>query len=205
MIKTILAACNMHLVPLMTDASTCPVTTAQYSAKFGLAKITPAKLTAAQEIARQILKSQERYLAVSKATGVPWSYIGVIHVRESDRDFNTYLGQGDPLFNRATGKAIPSTHVPHEGPYEPQTWENGAVHALGTSHLGQPQPLGYWLGYLEQYNGLGYRHRGVADPYLWSWTDQYISGKYIADFMYSTTAVDHQPGCVAILKCLGIN
>jgi hypothetical protein len=44
--------------------------------------------------------------------------------------------------------------------------------------------------------------RKTNSPYLWSWTDLYTAGKYVADHVYSRSAVDKQPGCVAILKSL---
>jgi lysozyme family protein len=48
-------------------------------------------------------------------------------------------------------------------------------------------------------NGLGYAVRGVPSAYVWSGTDQYISGKYVADHVYRASAVDVQEGCAPIL------
>jgi lysozyme family protein len=56
------------------------------------------------------------------------------------------------------------------------------------------------LQHLERYNGLGYRNKGIYSPYLWSFTNHYIEGKYIADGVWSATAVSKQVGCAAILK-----
>jgi hypothetical protein len=49
------------------------------------------------------------------------------------------------------------------------------------------------------YNGIGYAAKGVPSPYLWAGTDQYKSGKYIADGVYNAAVVDQQLGCVAML------
>jgi lysozyme family protein len=48
-------------------------------------------------------------------------------------------------------------------------------------------------------NGLGYAARGVPSAYVWSGTDQYISGKYVADHVYRASAIDVQEGCAPIL------
>jgi len=55
---------------------------------------------------------------------------------------------------------------------------------------------------LEIYNGLGYASRGRPSPYVWSGTDQYISGKYIADGVYDPNAVDKQLGCAGLLMAM---
>jgi hypothetical protein len=54
---------------------------------------------------------------------------------------------------------------------------------------------------IEKYNGWGYLGK-CNSPYLWSWTNQYSGGKYVADHVFSRTAFDVQAGCVAILKAL---
>jgi hypothetical protein len=43
---------------------------------------------------------------------------------------------------------------------------------------------------LEQYDVLGCATRGVASTHLRVATDQYDAGKYVADGVYDTTAVD---------------
>jgi lysozyme family protein len=58
------------------------------------------------------------------------------------------------------------------------------------------------LTLLERYNGLGYAIRGVPSPYVWSGTDQYKSGKYIADHVYDPNAVDKQLGCAGLLLAM---
>lgn len=55
---------------------------------------------------------------------------------------------------------------------------------------------------LEQYNGLGYASRGRASPYIWSGTDQYVSGKYVRDGVYDPSAVDQQLGCAGLLMAM---
>lgn len=149
--------------------------------------------------ANKIKEGKARYQAVEKLTGVPWQVIGVIHLREGNCDFNTYLGNGQKL-NRKT------TIVPKgRGPFS--SWEDGAVDALKSAPPrtadNKDWSIGGTLNKLEEYNGLGYRQMGVASPYLWSGTDQYVKGKYVADHKYDAEAVDKQLGCAGVLKFLG--
>lgn len=141
-----------------------------------------------------------RYKAVEKLTGVPWWFIAVVHEREASQNWNTQLGQGDPL-NRK------SIHVPKgRGPFS--TWEDGAVDALVScapyAAKNKDWSIGGALSMLEQYNGLGYASKGLPSPYIWAGTDQYVAGKYVSDGVYSATAVDTQLGCAGLLKFMGV-
>lgn len=55
---------------------------------------------------------------------------------------------------------------------------------------------------LEQYNGLGYAAKGLPSPYVWSGTDQYRSGKYVADHVFDPNVVDNQLGCAGLIKAM---
>lgn len=174
------------------------------------AKLT--RKTEAANIAVLLFKAKARYQAVEAKTGVPWFIIAVIHEREASQKWNTQLGQGDPL------NAV-SIHRPAgRGPF--RTWEDGAYDALVLCppFLARQKDwsLGAALTALEAYNGTGYaagpvsKRNGVvvakyppqASPYLWAGTDQYASGKYIADGEFSPTKVDPQMGCAALLMAL---
>lgn len=182
-----------------------PITVAEYAAKFADAVVNPGKLAQLKSICGRILTNEPRYKEVEAATGVRWDIVACIHEREASMDFNTYLQQGDPLFNRE-GQPTKTVHVPAGiGPFSPQTWVNAAIHAFGGAgaHKSAPRDVGYWLMYAENYNGSGYRKMGKPSPYIWAMTDQYVSGKYVADHDYSSSAVDDQAGVAAILKVLG--
>lgn len=153
-------------------------------------------------IINKILANKARYQHVQTLTGVPWFVVAVIHVRESDMDFNTQLAQGDPL-----GRV--STHVPRgQGPYlGKDAWERAAVRALldaGAKTWGDWSPGGMTT-FLEKYNGLGNYHMGRPSSYVWAGTNQYTSGKYVADGQYSASFVDPQPGCASLIKQLGVD
>lgn len=142
--------------------------------------------------------AKARYQAVSARTGVPWFFIAVAHEREASQNWNTQLGQGDPL-------ASVSTHVPKgRGPF--RTWEDGAYDALVNcapfAARNKDWSVGGTLTMLEQYNGLGYAGKGRPSPYIWSGTDQYVSGKYVRDGVYDPSAVDQQLGCAGLLLAM---
>jgi hypothetical protein len=110
------------------------------------------------------------------------------------------LAQGDPW------NAV-SVHFPkRQGPFH--SWEEAAINALErcapyAAHWAD-WSIGGALTLLEEYNGLGYAQRGVPSPYVWAGTDQYKSGKYIADGHYDPHAVDHQFGCAALLARMAV-
>jgi lysozyme family protein len=142
--------------------------------------------------------AKARYQAVEKETGVPWYFIAVAHERESSQNWRCSLAQGDP-WNRV------SVHVPAgRGPFK--SWEEAAVDALvhcaPYAARNKDWSVGGLLTQLEEYNGLGYATRGVPSPYVWSGTNQYVSGKYVRDGVYDPHAVDQQLGCAGLLMAM---
>lgn len=140
-------------------------------------------------------EAMARYRAVEQATGVPRAVVAVIHMRECSQDWTGSLAQGDP-WNRV------SVHVPAgRGPF--RSWEEAAIDALVNcapyAARNTEWSIGRTLAKLEQYNGLGYAARGRPSPYIWSGTDQYVSGKYVRDGVYDPNVVDSQPGCAGLL------
>lgn len=160
-----------------------------------------AKLTRGPEfipVAKRLVAAKARYQAVEARTGVPWYFVAVTHEREASQRWDRQLGQGDPL-NQV------STHVPKgRGPFS--TWENGAYDALVNcppyAARNKDWSVGGLLTMLEQYNGLGYANKGVPSPYIWSGTNQYSKGKYVADHVYDPNVVDKQLGCAGLLLAM---
>lgn len=163
-----------------------------------------AKFTRSTEINAQAAKieaKRPRYEVVSKATGVPWDVIGVIHYREASGSFDGVLHNGQKII----GKGTKTTLVPKgRGPFK--TWEEAAIDALVTAPpyaaKNKDWSIGGTLDLLERYNGLGYRNKGLPSPYLWAGTDQYVKGKYVADGKYDPNHVDKQLGVAPILMKL---
>jgi lysozyme family protein len=160
-----------------------------------------AKLTRETEFvkpAKVAVANKERYLAIARSAGMPdiaWVFIAVSHYRESSQDFSKSLAQGDP-WNRV------STHVPEDrGPFK--SFEEAAVDALVRCSPFAAK-LKDWsiagmLTNLERFNGVGYANKGVPSAYVWSGTDQYKSGKYVADGVYDPNKVDAQLGVAGLI------
>jgi lysozyme family protein len=164
-------------------------------ARWNAASVVPSLIPLVDGVAHKLAACKPRYQTVESKTAVPWPVIAVIHERESSQSWAASLAQGDP-WNRV------SIHVPKgRGPFD--SWEDAAEDALVecAPHAASwhDWSIGGALTLLESYNGLGYAVRGIPSPYVWASTDQYRSGKYIADGHFDPNAVDHQIGCAALL------
>ena len=180
-----------------------------------------AKLTRGPEFtapARRAVANKARYLSIARRAEMPdigWVFIAVTHYRESAQDFTANLGQGDPL-DRIT------THVPAgRGPFVgPTAFEDGAVDAL-VNCAPYAARLTDWsapgmLTNLERYNGVGYftgpvtkrngvviaRYPSQPSAYIWSGTNQYVKGKYVADGVFDPNTVDKQLGCAGLILAM---
>ncbi len=142
----------------------------------------------------KILANIKRYQFIQKETGVPWQLVAGIHGLEASFGFNACFANGDPL-NKVT------THVPKgRGPF--LTWEASAIDELQRHHT---DAIHHWsiplcLQFGERWNGLGHlrKHPEVNTPYLWSFTNLYTKGKYVADGKYDPNAVSKQVGVAAL-------
>lgn len=157
--------------------------------------VAPALIRLIDGISARLVASKQRYITVALKTGVPWPVIAVTHERESSQSWKASLAQGDP-WDRV------SVHVPRgRGPFS--SWEEAAEDALVVcpphAAAWKDWSIGGALSLLEQYNGLGYFRMGIPSPYIWASTDQYRSGKYIADGHFDPNAIDHQIGCAGLL------
>ena len=158
-------------------------------------------------IVQKINKNKFRYEEVEKLVwdqylvSIPWQVIASIHAMEAGLSFEHNLHNGQ-AWN------IKTTWVPKgRGPFS--SWEEAAMDALQLKKETFPDAwtIEKTLDFLEKYNGLGYRnyHPEVKTPYLWSGTNHYSTGKYIADGRWDPTAESKQLGAVLILKGLFYN
>lgn len=174
--------------------------TAANAARWNKASVLPSLIHLVDSVAHRLVDAKDRYEKVSASTHVPWPVIAVIHERESSQSWKASLAQGDP-YDRV------SVHVPRgRGPFN--SWEEAAEDALVICppHAAKwnDWSIGGALTLLESYNGLGYFRMGIPSPYVWSSTDQYVKGKYIADGHFDPNAVDHQLGCAALLARMSL-
>ncbi len=165
-------------------------------------KINPDKVNSFKQVANRLTapNAVARYKAVEARTRVPWWFIAVVHEREASQKWDRSLAQGDPWDRK-------SIHVPaNRGPFN--SWEDAAYDALVNcppyAARNTDWSIGNALTMLEKYNGLGYYRKGVPSPYIWAGTNQYVKGKYIADGVYSSTAVDTQLGVAGLLKTMNV-
>lgn len=174
----------------------------QYEDLYTSMEIRLDKLSIVESNVDKILQNKSRYQAVGSPLQVPWYFVAIIHSMESSRNFSRHLHNGDPLTART--RQVPSGRPKTGSP--PFTWEESAIDALKYHDLNRIKewPLVRILYELERYNGWGYRlyHQHVHSPYLWSFSNQYTKGKYIADGTWSDTAVSQQIGAAVLLRRL---
>lgn len=169
-----------------------------YESRFRTATVRPEFRGRAGNVVTQIVKSRERYETVTSRTKVPWYVVGVIHSLECSGDFNCHLHNGDPLRRRTVN--VPAGRPVTGKP--PFSWEDSATDALTFDGFTSwtDWSVGGTLYKLEGYNGMGYRKRGVPTPYLWSGSQHYTRGKYVADGRFDPKAVSAQLGAAVVLK-----
>jgi lysozyme family protein len=173
-----------------------------YEALWAKMVIRPEKKEGFARYANLIAAGRSEYEEVEKTTGVPWWFVGIIHLRESNCNFKTALHNGDPLWDR-NGNPLKTVHVPAgRGPFK--TWAEGASDALRLEGLDKVKAwdLPTALFEFEKYNGLGYISKGVNSPYVWAGSNLYSRGKFVADGKFSSIFIDPQPGCAPMLQIL---
>lgn len=171
----------------------------QYQTLFGGCVVNSARVGTIQSIISKIMPNQARYQSVAAPLGIPWFFVAVVHNLECSLNFNCHLHNGDPLTARTV--QVPAGRPPNGQP--PFTWEESATDALtfqgfaGKSDWSLPA----MLYRLEGYNGYGYHSQTppVNSPYLWSFSNLYSKGKYVADHVFDPNAVSQQCGSAVIL------
>ena len=174
---------------------------AEYERNWSNMRIRPARVEVANETARKALRGKDIYKQIEARCGVCWWFCALLHSRESDFDFDTYLGNGQSL-HRVT------TIVPKgRGPFA--SFVDGAVDALQLEgYVGaRDWSIAKVLFRLEKFNGFGYRGRSVNSPYLWGGSNIYgppeqRAGKFVSDGVFDSNKVDPQLGAAVILQAM---
>ena len=174
----------------------------EYQNLFDTCQIRPETQGEIGLLAAKIINNRDRYEAVGTPLSIPWHFIGVIHNMESSLRFDRHLHNGDPLTAR-------TVHVPAGRPAggdPPFTWEASATDALELQGLDKVTDWSFpaLLYQIEKYNGFGYRnhHPEVLSPYLWSGSNHYTSGKFVADGKFDPDAISKQCGAAVILRSM---
>jgi lysozyme family protein len=178
-----------------------PTTPESYNDAFWGANLRPEWIAQLDRDLSLVTAARPRLERVAQAAHTPWYVIGLFWFLETGGDFTKHLHNGDPL----TG---PTVHVPVGRGWPPppgvDAWEYSATDAITYYHLNNLEGLqvGEILARLERSNGTGYQRRGYFSPYLWSGTDLYEKGKYVADGRFDPEAISRQPGAAALLRRL---
>lgn len=173
----------------------------EYEQLFASAEIRPERSSAVRDYASRIVQNRARYEEVAKETGVPWFVVGLIHGMEASFNFNAHLHNGDSL--KARTVRVPTGRPKIWNP--PNDWQSSAIDALAYYRLDKERT--WWLPetLYRLENLSGWRTRllhNINTPYLWSFTNHYTKGKFVADNVWDPNAVSKQPGAAAILKVL---
>ena len=173
---------------------------AEYQNLFDTCQIRPEAQAEADTLAGKIISNRGRYEAVGTPLSIPWYFIGVIHNMESSQRFDRHLHNGDPLTARTV--QVPAGRPAGGNP--PFTWEASATDALKLEGLDKVTEWTFpaLLYRIEKYNGFGYRNRHpeVLSPYLWSGSNHYTKGKFVADGKFDPDATSKQCGAAVLLR-----
>jgi lysozyme family protein len=176
----------------------------EYERLISIAHIRPECEHVLEVTGRRLLHDKPVYAELSSYTGVPIAMLMALAEREMSGNLHCYLGNGQRLTKRTTIVPI------GRGPF-PDTKEGfiaGARDALAIDHLDQvvhsaegwTMPRAAFES--EDWNGWGYRSKGIPTPYAFGGTTAQRPGKYIRDHVYSATTMDPQLGTIAILEKL---
>jgi lysozyme family protein len=167
-----------------------------YAAEWNRMEIKANRLHEFVTEAEFAIKHKKIYQEASEA-GFPWAMVAVVHRRESDGNFDTYLGNGQSLKHKTT--EVPKGRGPFLGPNDFIDGCLDAVRQEGWAGVIDWR-LEKVLYHLELFNGAGYDMRGLPSSYLWGGTNIQQPGKFIRDRVFSKKKMDTQPGCAPLLQ-----
>ncbi len=171
----------------------------EYEQLYNTLEIKLDRVDDADNIINKIIENKATYKNVERATAIPWFVIAAIHSLESSLDFTKHLHNGDPLTAKTVN--VPAGRPPGNPPF---TWTQSAIDALeynGLANWTDWSIAGICYSF-EKYHGLGFRifHPEVKSPYLWSFSNHYTKGKFVADGIFDPNLVSQQCGVIVLLK-----
>jgi lysozyme family protein len=172
----------------------------EYESMFATCVIRPDKIGSVNWHIGKLNKFRAQYEATGTPLNIPWWFVGIIHCMECGFNFEGHLHNGDPI-------GAKTVHVPkNRPPFDDWDWSSSARDALtmkGFDDWNEWSIAGS-LYQWERYNGFGYRkfHPETKSPYLWSYSNHYTRGKYVADGQWSASHVSKQCGAATILRAM---
>jgi lysozyme family protein len=85
-----------------------------YENNWAQMEIRSSRLQESCNQANILLHGKPTYQQIESKTGVPWWFVGLCHYRESNFNFDTYLGNGQSLVRMTT--IVPKGRGPFTGP-----------------------------------------------------------------------------------------
>jgi lysozyme family protein len=188
--------------PLVSSVPWEPPALSEYNNLFKSCRLRKNKkvIEKLDDYKKQLIDGKERYIKLGEETNIPWFVVGIIHLMETDGNFQVHLHNNDPLSDR-------TVHFPEGRPLEgdpPFSWEESAVDALKYKKIHEVEEwtIEKVLFQLEAFNGWGYRkyHPNVNTPYLWAGSNLYTRGSYTADGSWDDNQIGYLVGAAVLLK-----
>jgi len=175
----------------------------EYRQRFATCQINDSKRSEVLWYASKVTDASRRaaYGKVYEETCVPWYVVAITHGMEASFDMQAHIHNGDPLKKKTV--QVPKGRPEPWNP--PSDWASSAIDAMRYDKLDEKPDwlLANMLYRWESYNGWSSRLRhGIATPYLWSFSNHYTKGKYVADGVWDPNAVSKQCGAAVMLKAL---
>ena len=167
----------------------------RYAKFWDAMKINPGRAQEFTAEAQFAVNHKATYQELEAKTGVPWAMLAVIHRRESNSDFNTYLGNGQSLARVTT--IVPKGRGPFTGP---NAFIDGGIDAIKAEGWGSITDwrLEKQLYYSLLFNGTG-TEPFHPSSYIWGGTNIQVPGKWVKDHVFDPSVKDQQPGCAPLL------
>ncbi|MDE6950846.1 MAG: hypothetical protein K2P64_08030, partial [Lachnospiraceae bacterium] len=158
-------------------------------------KIEGIQLTEEMEVDIKNFKNiykeeREKYNEIARETNVPPVLIAAIHYRESNNNFNYSIRNGQ----------MPVASI-EEFLSDAEEWFGKGMTEKGI-RIPSDASIELMLTYAELHNGVTYAKEGLVNPYLYSGTNIYMKGKYVADKVYDGEKVDRQVGVYALIMAI---
>lgn len=168
------------------------------------ATIVPAREHELQSACERLLHDKSVWLKAEAAVNIPAAALMALGEREMTGNTHCYLGNGQSLKMRTT--IVPLNRGPFEQEY-PDDFVAGcadSIHLDGIDQLIRQNggvltiPLFCYIS--EDWNGWGYRARGIPSPYVFGATTMQRPGKFPRDHVFDATMMDPQLGTLAIVE-----
>jgi len=174
-----------------------------YRRLFATCTITESKRSEVMWYVGKATDAERRkaYEQVYEETCAPWYFVAITHGMEGSFDMKAHLHNGDSLKNKTV--QVPAGRPDPWNP--PSDWVSSAVDAMKVDKFEEKADwdLAKVLYRWEAYNGWRSRlQHGINTPYLWSYSNHYTKGKFVADGVWDGSAVSKQCGAAVMLKAL---